>query len=442
MVLAGAPSFTFVDPEGLCAGLSPCFSTIQGAVDVAGEAPAVVSIFPGLYAESVDLEAMNGGNPNAISLISVDAEGTPTPHTATIDPGTDGGPGSGSALFYNSTAAFPGDIAIEGLIVRSPDSEGIFLEIVGGNVTIRDVIANQCSDDGVELDVVGLGHFVEVDGLEASHNGSSGLEINQEEDLGRVRVFDSALSFNGEDGLRVRIGTTSTIDAPATPVHFERVEAVQNGGDGTDVDTWGLFTVLDSVFSGNVQNGINVDAKLGINIRRTSADDNLGSNADGFDLDTDGSVVLDSVVALRNVQNGIRISDFTNGHGPAGTRITNARVEDSGAFAVYGFGLQPGRHAVECSSLSGAAAIDLRSDVTFLARGNWWGSETGPTHPNLPSGQGAEIFDSHNPGLGPAIGTVDYSGHLTSPLSTESSCLLFDDGFESGDLTGWSSSTP
>ena len=60
----------YADPAGACNGLTPCFTTIQKAVnevDVGGE----VFVFPGAYAESVNLNEMNGGSPGTISLTTV-----------------------------------------------------------------------------------------------------------------------------------------------------------------------------------------------------------------------------------------------------------------------------------------------------------------------------------------------------------------------------------
>ena len=51
---AWAASFVFVDGAGMCAGHSPCFTTIQAGVNNASPSPATVSVFPGTYAESVD----------------------------------------------------------------------------------------------------------------------------------------------------------------------------------------------------------------------------------------------------------------------------------------------------------------------------------------------------------------------------------------------------
>ena len=84
-----AQSDRYVDPAGTCATFTPCYTTISAAVAASGPGDTIY-VFPGTYAESVDLSNM--ATPSNITLITVDASGTPTPGTATIDPGATGGP--------------------------------------------------------------------------------------------------------------------------------------------------------------------------------------------------------------------------------------------------------------------------------------------------------------------------------------------------------------
>ena len=87
LVLFGAASAdaatpVFVDGAGTCAGQTPCFTTIQAGVNAAGPAPAVVNVFPGTYAESVNLSLMGSaiaGTPGDLTLQTLNAAGVPTP---------------------------------------------------------------------------------------------------------------------------------------------------------------------------------------------------------------------------------------------------------------------------------------------------------------------------------------------------------------------------
>jgi hypothetical protein len=89
----------YVDLAGLCDGHTPCYTSIGAAVaaSVAGD---TVYVLPGLYPESVNLSTM--AEPGDLRLITTNSKATPSPRTATVDPGAPGGSGAGEA-FYNST---------------------------------------------------------------------------------------------------------------------------------------------------------------------------------------------------------------------------------------------------------------------------------------------------------------------------------------------------
>src|SRR5262245_52358661 len=108
----------FVDGAGVCAGRTPCFTTIQAGVNNAGPAPAIVNVFPGDY-ESVDLGLMGsaiGGSTGDLTLRTVAADGDPEFGTARILPA------SGDTIF--NTPLFMGDIFIHGFTVKSPNGDG------------------------------------------------------------------------------------------------------------------------------------------------------------------------------------------------------------------------------------------------------------------------------------------------------------------------------
>src|SRR3990170_8132431 len=120
---AGAASPVFVDPGGGCNGSTPCFTTIQAGVNNAtdpdaalGGAFAEVFVFPGTYAESVNLSLMGSavaGAPGDLRLVTVDASGAPTPGTASLISNALTG------TIRHSTTPYPRRIKLEGLVVRN-----------------------------------------------------------------------------------------------------------------------------------------------------------------------------------------------------------------------------------------------------------------------------------------------------------------------------------
>src|SRR3972149_6528412 len=169
---AGAASPVFVDPGGGRNGSTPCFTTIQAGVNNApdpdaalGGAFAEVFVFPGTYAESVNLSLMGSavaGAPGDLRLVTADASGTPTPGTATVNPAA--GP-----AFRNSVGPFPGNLALDGFVVLSPDSHGVSLGVVNGTVALSNLTASGNAETGVDLAAVG-----DVNISNTTANGNSG----------------------------------------------------------------------------------------------------------------------------------------------------------------------------------------------------------------------------------------------------------------------------
>jgi len=71
------------------------------------------------------------------------------------------------------------------------------------------------------------------------------------------------------------------------------------------------------------------------------------------------------------------------------------------------------------------------TEVDLFARNNYWGAADGPS--GVGSGSGDPIVELNT-------GTVDYDPWLTSPVGV--CTIIFVDGFESSDTSGWSSVTP
>lgn len=195
---ADAATPVYADPNLACAGLTPCYATVQEAVDNAGPAPAEVGIFPGVYAESLDLSAMGssltGGGPGDIMIQALDAAGQPATSGVEIDPDASGGPGMGSAMTTGENAAFDGDITVQGLSMTSPDTLALGLTSTG-NLTIQDVAVLGAATDGMLASAQGNLTLARV---EARMNAGSGIGSQA---TGNLTATDLEATQNGETGI-------------------------------------------------------------------------------------------------------------------------------------------------------------------------------------------------------------------------------------------------
>ena len=353
------------------------YCTIGAAVNAAN-AGDTINVFPGTYAESVDLGTM--AVPDDITLVTVDASGTPTPSTVTVSPTT------GEAFLADGP--FPGNITIDGFNVTSPDSDGIRL-ITSGEVVIQNVTANSALhgfwlEDSTD---------VSLSGLTSNGNGHDGFTIV---DSGTVSVSDCAGSNNGEVGFDIVASGTVTVSGSA---------GNGNGIDGIRLETPGVITVTGSTANNNGNEGFFVPAGGNLAVTNATANDN---GDEGFEIDdVDEDATFDGVTANGNVNDGIDIEpvevDVNN------VTVVNSRFESDVDDGIDLAGLDAaGAHAINsniiCANGNEGLVQVVGSDGALGAEGNWWGAASGPTHPGNPPGTGDPVVDSANGGGG----TVDF----------------------------------
>ena len=229
--LAAAPQ-VYADSAAACNGLTPCYSTITEAVTNAGPAPASVGIFPGTYAESIDLSTMGsaiGGLPGDITLQALDGAGQPIAGGVIIDPDASGGPGSGAGLSTGGSGPFAGDIILRGLTVTSPDVTAVSL-ILDGDLLIEDFHFETAAE-------LGLGAVVDGD----------------------FAVVRGIVDLNGTGGMLVSASGQGTIND---------VNAIRNQGPGI-VAVTEQFLVLDSLDSEFNETGLQVASCTTVDIANT-----------------------------------------------------------------------------------------------------------------------------------------------------------------------------
>lgn len=360
--MAATPVYS--DGAGVCAALTPCFTTIQEAVNNAGPAPAEVFVFPGAYAESVDLSLMGSdiaGAAGDITLQTVDASGTPATGTATISPAT-------AEAIRASVPPFPGSVTIAGFTVSSPDTSGVDFQ-ASGDISFAGLTANATLDDGVEVESTG----------------------------GNVSVVDSIANDNADNGFQIDAGGDITVTGSTT-----------NGSDdeGMDLDAAGDVTVTDSVANGTLDDdGLEIFATNATVVGVTT-----NENADeGMQIVASADLVVDGVTAIGNGQDGIDVEAASgNGVSVANVTVRNSITQDNGEDGIeflelgdtlIGAGLAEGN--IICGNLAG---IELNTDASIDGEGDWWGAGSGPSHPGNASGTGDDVLDSANG----ASGTVDF----------------------------------
>ena len=241
--VAAAATPVYADPAASCAGLTPCFATVQVAVNNAGPSAAEIGLFPGTYAESVDLDQMGsaiGGTPGSISIQALNASGQPATNGVAIDPAAPGGPGIGPALSGGlANAPIPGSIGLRGLTATSPDTTAVFI-FADGNLLLEDVQVHDAGSAGLVIGVTGTATVARVS---ARLNADGGLTIFG---LGTLTATDVSAERNGLVG----------IELAAEQVDASGVHASLNGEDGISALGCTRLQMHDVQVEQNTDNGL------------------------------------------------------------------------------------------------------------------------------------------------------------------------------------------
>ncbi len=347
----------FVHPtDPTCAGMgtagADCFTTIQEAIENAGPAPAEVLVFPGSYAESVDLSGMGSAvssSPGTVSIIAVNEAGASTPGVAMVNPL------EGPAIF-NSEEPFAGTIEIDGLSVTSPDEDGIDFE-VDGDVVIAHVAANGADLDGVDVDA-----------------------------SGNVTIRDSIANGNGGDGF----------SATGVDVAITNSTANDNTGEGFDWgDVEGAVIANRLTAVGNGATGVGIDSQDGGDVDSiTFRNSWIQGNDQGFDLadlapagtfSLNGNIIcghaLEGMLLASNVTLDAEANWWGDASGPAPIGIGDLVVDGSNG----GSGIVDSTPWIDTvTSSADPATVGGSSPVTFQFSGGPGFLGQGPGDPNGP----------------------------------------------------------
>jgi parallel beta-helix repeat protein len=353
-------------------GTSGCSSSIQAAVNAAS-ANDVIHVYPGSYNESVHLSGMAPtGN---LTIVTVDATGTPTPGTATVNGGATG-------PAFTNTAGFTGNVTIDGFIVTATGFSGISVNGPVGNVDIRNVTANGIAGSGINvtgvagnatlsdctandndefgINVVGTGGNVTLSNVSANDNGLFGINVPGV--AGYVTLSNCTANGNDEFGINVASVTGY--------VRLSNCTANDNGHFGINgTVVGGKVTLSDCTANGNDHFGINVTTVGGkLTLSNCTANDNdlFGINATGIG----GDMTITDCVVQGNQSEGVILAGLSTDK----TLLLNG--------------------SIICDN--GLEGLKLGAIVTLNTESNWWGCKAGP------GSAGCDTID-------PGPGTVDYT---------------------------------
>ena len=189
-------------------------------------------------------------------------------------------------------------------------------------------------------------------------------------------------------------------------------------------------------------------------LRQGVANTLIGSNLDGISDGLEGNVIGNfGIGVFLNVWSGVDYVNHVVGNwigvdargnqapGGTGVRVSgDAQNQDIRANQIHSswYGILVAA-AGSLGTTSGQNCITGNdtgfqhdgTEVGLYAENNYWGADDGPS--GVGPGSGDPIIES-------STGTVDYDPWLTSPVGI--CTIIFVDGFESNDTSGWSSGTP
>lgn len=375
----------------------PGYPTIQSAV-LAAASGDTIQVCPGTYMENVVLDksltllgAQQGVN--ACGRVAA-SESVVTPplilpalQILELDTGSAGSIIDGFT-FRGGTRAIVSDTGpIDGLQVlnnriREFTNTGVFLDDNGLNITV-----NQNEIDG------------------AWKVGGGGLFHLDQDNFDGFRFTNNCV-VNGTTGTGFFVDGVRNVDQSTAGARQPQFTGnfIDNNGTGTNLGrgAWGDGPISGNTFSNSVFDGLQGGPKNSL----------ISANT----FDNNGRVGL-ALTSFGNVN-----PNFSGPGMTAGAQFNNISqncftangfVPPTGAGISYSATQVPGTIATNVTNQNNifGNAIGARylGAETINAEFNWWGSPTGPTHPNNPGGAGDSVVDDGN--------GIDYVPFRTTPAA-------------------------
>lgn len=424
----------YVDNVSNCIGLLVCYNTIQEAVNNAVEDDKI-RVFAGTYVEAIDLSLMGSALGAAadgnIQFTTVDTSNNITARTVEIAPVT--GP-----AFTHTGSFFDGNIVFDGFIVTSTDDDGIDLDMVNGDITIRNMTASGNNNDGIDLEVDSGDHTMSVIDTIAENNGSDGINVDGPDGT-KAFIQNVQANNNVSEGITIiSISTGDVIDATILNTFTQNNGNALN--DSAGIEAWfeGSLTVRNLISSGNHGPGLAIiDATQTVITDSVFESNAIVENFSGIFLVSAGTFNVDRSVFSDNGDSGINVYETNIIDNELTSFDINCSSFSGNQVGVYLKQSAPitATYSLNQNNFSNQTIAGIHAALdndTIDATNNWWGEINGPTHSTNPTGTGDKVSDSIDDAIGGALGTVNYSPFVTASISIKQfpSDTLFAGDFE------------
>lgn len=342
---AQEPTIHYVAPGGDCSGMSPCYSTIQAAVDAAAPGD-IIKLAAGTYTapglqviyidKGITLEGgyttinWNTPDPNANQTI-LDAENVAGRRVIYID-GPDG------AM-----------ITLSGLIVQqgyAANNHGGGIYILTGTVHLQnsELLNNHADNNGGGVYI--NDGSVTIDSTLIRSNTANNIGAGIQVSGGALTVSNSTIQANAEGGIGVHL---SAVRLSNNLIQSNNGRGVYAGGFGAHL------TLSDNIIQGNAGEGVFSHLGPSIILIGNTIQDNWG---DGVGFDSHSAVLIDNIIH-NNSGAGIYMWCYAEATLRSNT-ISGNRNNRGGAISISDSTLRS-----ECAFSAGLIWL-TRKSATFL----------------------------------------------------------------------------
>ncbi|WP_395375174.1 right-handed parallel beta-helix repeat-containing protein [Marinicella sp. W31] len=424
----------FVDSNNTCAGLTPCYTNIQTAVNNA-VSDDEIRVFPGTYAENIDISQMGSAiGPAAdgnIAFITVDSNNVAMPQTVQVSPAT-------GIAFTHTGSFFNGNLIIDGFRTLSTDDDGIDFDLIDGDVSVRNIVSNGNEDDGIDLEVAVGNHTITVMNTVTNNNGGSGLNLDGPDGT-TVIVRNIEANENNNEGIDIdHANSTDALSVSIDDALTEGNGTMANANAGTVVSTLGTLAVSNLISRSNQGPGLAIIDTTDTSIRDSVFDSNgINTAFDGIYTEAAGVFLIERSLFTNNGEAGIWVTNTGQiGIDLTDLTITCSQFSNNSAGIYLESGLPAAaNYSATNNNITGNTTAGMHSEINnnnIVATDNWWNDSTGPTHALNIGGMGDAVSDSNDTVIVGAQGIINYTPFRTAEVGVTqfASDTLFANNFD------------